>query len=50
MNRIESVPTTWDAARDERFFRITQHVLDARFLEAASVLLAANDQELVPAA
>ena len=50
MNSIESVPTTWDDARDERFFRITRYVLDARFLEVATVLLAANDREHVPTA
>lgn len=49
MSRIESVPTTWDDTRDTRFFRITQHALDARFLEAATVLLAANDHELAAA-
>jgi hypothetical protein len=48
MNRIESVPVTWDDVRDAQFFRIVCHVLDARFLEAASCLLAANDAELAP--
>jgi hypothetical protein len=47
MSRIESVPTTWDDARDGQFFRIVSHVLDARFMEGASCLLAANDPELV---
>ena len=50
MNPLESVPTTWDDARDGQFFRIVSHVLDARFLEAASSLLGANDPELAPAA
>ena len=43
MNQIESVPSTWDDGRDGRFFRIVSHVLEAHFLEAASSLLAAND-------
>ena len=50
MNRIESVPTTWDDVHDSRFFRIVCHALDARLLEAASCLLAANDAELAPSA
>jgi hypothetical protein len=50
MNSIESVPTTWDDARDGTFFRVTLHALDARFLEAGTVLLAANDRDLAPAA
>jgi hypothetical protein len=49
MSIIESVPTTWDDARDEAFFRVTLHALDAHFLEAATVLLAANDHELAAA-
>ena len=48
MNRIESVPTTWDDLRDGQFFRIVGHVLDCHVLEAASCLLAANDSELAP--
>ena len=50
MNRIESVPTTWDDVSDSQFFRIVCHVLEARVLEAASCLLAANDTELTSAA
>lgn len=50
MERIESVPTTWDDDRDGHFFRIVSHVLQARFLEAATSLLAANDDEFVAAA
>ena len=50
MNRIESVPTTWDDVRDGQFFRIVGRVLEAHFLEAASSLLAANDAELAPSA
>ena len=43
MNSLESVPTTWDDVLDGHFFRIVSHVLDAHVLEAASCLLAAND-------
>lgn len=46
MKRIESVPTTWDDARDGAFFRIVAHLLHADLVEAASCLLAANDLEL----
>ena len=46
MNATETIPTTWDDARDGQFFRITAHVLDARFLEAATSLLMSNDSEL----
>ena len=46
MNQIESVPRTWDDVRDVQFFRIVNHVLEARVLEAASTLLGANDAEL----
>ena len=46
MNRIESVPTTWDDVRDGQFFRIVGHLLDCHLVEAASCLLAANDSEL----
>lgn len=46
MNRFESVPTTWDDARDASFFRIVSRVLAPVFLEGASVLLEANDPEL----
>jgi hypothetical protein len=44
---IESVPTRWDAVRDELFFRIVAHVLPADLVAGASSLLAANDPELV---
>ena len=36
-------PTTWDASRDEAFFRIVQYVFPPALLEAASVLLASYD-------
>jgi hypothetical protein len=48
MSPIESVPTTWDDARDSTFFRIVCHVLPATLVEAATNLLAANDPELAP--
>ena len=50
MSQIESVPSTWDDARDVCFFRIVNHVLEAHFLEAASCLLASNDSDLAPLA
>jgi hypothetical protein len=50
MNLIESVPTAWDDVRDGQFFRIVGHLMDARFVEGASLLLAANDAELAPLA
>jgi hypothetical protein len=36
-------PTTWDAARDEAFFRIVQYAFPPVLLEAAGVLLASYD-------
>ena len=48
MNQFESIPSTWDDVRDGHFFRIVSHVLETRFLEAASALLGANDAELAP--
>lgn len=50
MNGIESVPITWDDVHDGHFFRLVGHVLEARLLEAASCLLAANDTELASSA
>ena len=43
MTATETIPTTWDDSRDNAFFRITAHLLDARTVEAATCLLAAND-------
>lgn len=48
MHATETIPTTWDDARDGQFFRITAHGFDPRLLEAATSLLAANDNELAP--
>ena len=42
----ETIPTTWDDARDEPFFRIVAHLFDAHYVEAASLLLLINDIEL----
>ena len=47
MNVLETVPTTWEVV-DEQFFRIVAHVLDCQVLEAASVLLSANDPSSDP--
>ncbi len=55
MTHIETVPVTWDAARDEVFFRVVARLFTCAFLEGASSLLAGNDAEpaderaLVPA-
>lgn len=43
-----SVCSTWIPARDEAFFRIVQGLFPAAFLEGAEVLLASNDEELLP--
>ena len=48
MTSIESVPTTWDDARDGAFFRIVSHVFECAVVEAFSSLLTANDGELAP--
>ena len=45
MHRSESVPATWDAARDEAFFRITQDLLSPRYVELASLLLMTNEPD-----
>ena len=49
MERIETVRSAWDELRDGQFFRIVSHVFPARVLEAASSLLAANDEDVLPA-
>ena len=46
-SRTETVPDTWDDARDVPFFRITQGLFAPRFCLGASALLAANDEEPV---
>ncbi len=45
MTHMEMVPVTWDAGRDEVFFRIVARLFSCAFLEGASSLLAANDAE-----
>jgi hypothetical protein len=47
MTSTESVPTTWDDARDGTFFAIVSHLMSCRWLEGASSLLGANDPEPV---
>jgi len=49
MTTLETVPSTWDSDRDERFFRITAHVLPCCLVEGASALLASYDEEPVVA-
>ena len=41
--RVETLPTTWDDARDLPFFRITDRLFPADFCFGASVLLASYD-------
>ena len=45
MTHIEMVPVTWDAGRDEVFFRVVARLFSFAFLEGASSLLAAEDAE-----
>ena len=45
MNGFENVPTSWDDARDDSFFRIACSLFTPTFLEAATSLLSANDAE-----
>lgn len=45
MTHIEMVPVTWDAGRDEVFFRVVARLFPFAFLEGASSLLADNDAE-----
>lgn len=46
MSSFESVPTTWDDARDSAFFRIVVHLLPNDVELWSSALLASNDSEL----
>ena len=48
MTTLERVPETWDADRDEQFFRITARLLPRALVEAASALLAGYDDEPAP--
>jgi hypothetical protein len=45
MNGFENVPTDWDDARDESFFRIVCQLFTPHYLEAGTILLSANDPE-----
>jgi hypothetical protein len=45
MTHLETIPDTWEAGRDEAFFRIVARLFPCTFLEGASSLLAANDAE-----
>ena len=44
--RVESLPATWDDARDLPFFRITDRLFSPDFCFGASVLLASYDDAL----
>lgn len=49
--RLETLPTTWDLDREERFFRVVANLFPTGFTFGASVLLASYDDEtpeLVP--
>ena len=46
--RVETLPASWDDARDLPFFRITDHVFSPDFCFGASVLLASYDDSLCP--
>jgi hypothetical protein len=45
MNRLETLPESWDVERDTAFFTLTTHVFDAGFVAGAGVLLASYDEE-----
>ena len=42
---VESLPATWDDARDLPFFRITDRLFPADFCFGSSVLLASYDDD-----
>ncbi len=44
--RVETIPATWDDARDLPFFRITERLFTPEFCFGASVLLASYDDTL----
>lgn len=53
MNRLETLPGSWDAVRDIAFFALTNRLFDAAFLAGAGVLLGSYDDdvaEVAPAA
>jgi len=43
-NRFETLPDTWDEARDAAFFRVVSTLFSPDFLYSASVLLATYDE------
>lgn len=43
-NGFETLPETWDEARDTEFFRIVADLFSHEFLYSASVLLATYDE------
>jgi hypothetical protein len=45
MGSIEQIPTTWDAGRDEQFFRIVAGVLPCDLVDGASSLLGTYDAD-----
>jgi hypothetical protein len=44
---VESLPATWDDARDLPFFRITDRLFPADFCFGSSVLLASYDDDIL---
>ena len=44
--RVETLPTSWDDARDLPFFRITDRLFSPDFCFGAGVLLASYDDSL----
>ena len=42
---IETVPSAWDDARDNIFFRVTAHLFASEFTYGAGVLLSSYDDE-----
>jgi len=49
MTTLETLPGTWDADRDEPFFRITARLLPSAVVAGASALLASYDEDEVVA-
>ena len=47
MTTLEMIPDTWDADRDEVFFRITARLLPSAVVAGASSLLASYDDDVV---
>lgn len=46
---LETIPQTWDDARDGQFFRISSGLFSTEFCVGGSVLLASYDPELADA-